>query len=63
MTNGYLFVASHPIEEKLELAYDLPTLDLTLSHRSRDIRVRMRGDSVEAMDNFGADLTFFPALS
>ena len=28
----------------------------------RDIRVRLRGDEVTAMDSFGADLTFFPPL-
>ncbi len=37
----------------------LPLRDTTLNHRTRDIRTRMRGDEVVAMDNFGADLTFF----
>ena len=33
---------------------------ITLNHRTRQIRVRLRGDAVVGMDNFGADLTFFP---
>jgi hypothetical protein len=35
---------------------------ITLPHRTRNIRARLAGDSVIAMDNFGADLTFFPAI-
>ena len=30
--------------------------------RTRDIRVRLRGDEVAAMDSFGADVTFFDEL-
>ena len=58
----YLFIPDLPIGHKLELPYDLSTSDLLLHHRSRDVRVQLRGDSVEAMDNFGADLTFFDPL-
>ena len=58
----YLFIPDLPGGCKLELPYDLPTSDLLLRHRSRDIRVQLRGDSVEAMDNFGADLIFFDPL-
>lgn len=42
--------------------FPLPERDLVLSHRSRDIRVRLRGDEVLAMDDFGADLIYFPPL-
>jgi hypothetical protein len=35
---------------------------MSLHHRTRTIRVRMRGDEVVAMEDFGADLTFFPGL-
>ena len=33
--------------------------ELVLNHDAHDIRVRLQGDSVAAMDNFGAELTFF----
>ena len=36
--------------------------ELVLRHRARDIQVAMRGDSVTAMENFGAGLTFFDPL-
>ena len=39
--------------------YELATEEIVLNHRTRDIRVRLRGDEVAAMDNFGADVTFF----
>ena len=35
---------------------------LTLKHRTREIRVRLWGDQVVAMDNFGAKLTFFDPI-
>ncbi len=41
---------------------ELPTRDLLLHHRTRDIRVRLRGDAVEAMDSFGTDFAYFKAL-
>jgi hypothetical protein len=36
--------------------------EITLRHGTRSIRVRLRGDAVEAMDGFGADLTFFDPI-
>jgi hypothetical protein len=33
--------------------------DVVLEHRTRTIRVRLRGDAVDRMDCCGADLTFF----
>ena len=33
---------------------------IVLKHRAREIETRLAGDAVVAMDNFGADLTFFP---
>ena len=61
--NGqYLFIADHPVAEQLVLNYGLPARELVLKHRTRNIGVRLIGDSVQAMDNFGADLTFFKAL-
>jgi hypothetical protein len=36
-----------------------PPREITLRHRTRDIRAHLRGDAVVAMDNFDADLTYF----
>ena len=40
----------------------LSVRDITLAHRTRRIGVRLRGDEVVAMENSGADLTFFEGL-
>jgi len=61
-SGGYLFVASPPMQVPLTLSFPLPEHALVLRHRTRDIRLRLRGDQAVAMDNFGADLTFFDAL-
>jgi hypothetical protein len=68
LSNGYLVVASPGINRKLSISFPLPVHEMTLSHPSthenlpRDIRVRMRGDEVVAMDGFGADPTFFDPI-
>ena len=54
-----LFVQNHPVGDRLALPYALPTREIVLNHRSRDIHVKLCGDTVESMENFGADLTFF----
>ena len=41
---------------------DAPEQELELRHRSRSIRVRLRGHEVVGMEDVGADLTFFPPL-
>ena len=46
----------------VSISYPLPGRQITLKHRTRDIRVRLRGDEVEAMDSFGADLTYFDPI-
>ena len=58
-----LFIAHQPVGQPLTLGYELPTRNIVLRHRTHDIRVRLRGDAVAAMDNFGADLTYFDPLS
>lgn len=62
-SGGYLFFADVPVGEELRIEFTLEPSEIVLRHRTRQIRVRMRGDTVEAMDNFGADLTFFDPLS
>jgi DUF1680 family protein len=61
-TNGYLVLTDCPAGRPVSLEFDLPITDLTLKHRTHDIRARLRGDAVIAMDNFGTDLTFFPTI-
>jgi len=58
-SNGYLFIAEPPVNRPVVINYELATEEIVLNHRTRDIRVRLRGDEVAAMDNFGADVTFF----
>ena len=59
---GYLQVSQPPVNRPISLQFPLPTETLTLDHRTRQIRARMTGDEVKAMDSFGADLAFFDAL-
>ena len=62
-TGRHLVVAQPPVGKRITFALDPPASEIVLRHRTRDIRVRLRGDSVEAMDNFGQDLTFFDPIS
>ncbi len=57
-----LFLANPPVGDPITLNYTLPTREIVLEHRTRNIRVKMKGDSVVAMDNFGADLTYFDPI-
>ena len=61
-TGGYLFISRPPLNRTLTFDFPLAGEELVLEHRTRSIRVRMRGDAVVCMDNFGADLTFFDPL-
>lgn len=59
LVGDYRFIAQPPVHVPIRIPYELPTRNLTLHHRTRDIDVTMRGDSVVAMGGFGADLTYF----
>lgn len=59
----YLVLAEPPVRQSLEVILDPPENELLLMHRTRDIRVRLRGDEVVAMDNFGQELTFFDPIA
>jgi hypothetical protein len=61
-TGSYLLVHQQPVGQPVTLRYDLPMQTIVLEHRTRNIRTQLRGDQVAAMDNFGADLTFFDPL-
>ena len=58
-TNGYLFFPVPPVNKPVSIKLDFPVQEITMKHRTREIRARLRGDEVVAMDNFGAELTFF----
>lgn len=62
VTNGYLFVSQPPVNRPMSFEFELAPSEITLGHRTRRIRARLRGDEVVAMENFAADLTFFDAL-
>ena len=56
---AYAFAPAPPVGRPLTFAFAMPEQTITMRHRTHDIRVRLRGDEVVAMDNFGADLTYF----
>lgn len=62
VVSGYLFFARPP--QNREIRFDLPLKEqvVLLEHRTRSIKTLLRGDSVIAMDNPGAELTFFDPL-
>ena len=59
---NYLFVAQPEPDKAVSLAYPAARSEITLAHRTRNIRTVLEGDAVAAMDNFGAELTFFDPL-
>ncbi|MFN8442947.1 MAG: hypothetical protein U0175_19380 [Caldilineaceae bacterium] len=61
-SNSYLCILHPPINRWLTIPCPLKEQTITLQHRTRQIRTRLRGDEVVAMDNFGADLTFFEPI-
>ena len=62
LSGGYL-VITDPLEDHWnEIRFPLSRRTITLKHRTRDINVMLQGDEVVAMDNFGADLTFFDPI-
>ena len=61
-TNGYLFFATPPVNQPITFAFEMPLEELTMRHLTRDIRVQLRGDAVESMENHGANLTFFDSI-
>ena len=62
IADGALTVADPPVGRPIAIALPLTEHEIDLPHRTRTIRVRLRGDEVIAMDNFGADLTFFAPI-
>ena len=58
----YLMCPEPPIDTSLEIRYKPVERDVVMHHKAHDIRVRLLGDTVLAMDSFGANLTFFPGF-
>ena len=61
-TNGYCMIPSVNVGKPISISTPLRVQTLNLKHKTRTIEVQLRGDEVIAMQNFGADLTFFEAL-
>jgi hypothetical protein len=62
ISGGYIYVPRPRVGTPVSISYPPPRRQITLKHRTRDIRVLLRGDEVEAMDTFGADLTYFDPI-
>ena len=58
----HLFIAQPEPGKPISLEYPAARSEITLAHRTRNIRTTLEGDAVAAMDDFGADLTFFDPL-
>jgi hypothetical protein len=61
--NGYLVIAKPPVGKEIRIRVPLKESRVSLNHRTHKIAVALQGDSVSAMENFGAPLTYFDPLS
>ncbi len=59
LVNGYLYIAEPPLHSAISVRFPLLRQEIVLHYRTRRIRVQLKGDQVERMENFGQDLTFF----
>jgi hypothetical protein len=57
--NGYLCI---PQPKMVCIAFPLARREMELAHRNGKIRALLYGDEIAAMENFGANWTFFPDL-
>lgn len=62
LEDGYLVVDEAVARAGVTVPMPPRDEDIALAHRTRTIRARLRGDGVLAMENFGADFTFFDPL-
>ena len=60
---GYILIAEPNLAEPVKITYPASESEIVLHHRTREIRARLQGDTVVSMDNFGAELTFFPPIN
>jgi hypothetical protein len=59
VSDGNLVFKSFPVNRPVKIAFDLPAREMTLHFRKGEIKARIKGDQVIAMENFGADWTYF----
>ena len=60
---GYFLIPEPPVDQWVSISFPLADREITLKHSARDIRVRLSGDAVSAMDSFDTDLTFFDPIN
>ena len=60
---SYLFVTRPIAGSAIRVRFKLPSREIVLPHRAHGIHVRLRGDRVEMMENFGAPLAYFDPLA
>lgn len=60
--NGYLVIDEDLARRGVTVLLPPHEEEIALQHRTRVIRTRLRGDTVIAMENFGANFTFFDPL-
>ncbi len=61
-TAGHLFFAAPATDRAIRIAYPLCEQEMTMRNPAGVLRVRLRGDAVTAMDDLGADVTFFDPI-
>ena len=61
-SNGYLLFQRPPVNRPISIEFPLSERETILNSVAGSIRAQLRGDSVAAMDNLDADLTFFDPL-
>ena len=61
-TNSYLFISHPPVNRAISIEFAMAPQEITLKNPDDQIRVRLKGDQVVAMENLGADLTFFDPI-
>ena len=62
LDGDYLLITDPPLDKKITIRFDLTETDIMLKYGNRKIKAILRGDSIKAMENFNADLTFFEAI-
>jgi hypothetical protein len=60
--NGCLFITEPPSNAAFTIAFPLAREEIVLRYKTRRIKVRLSGDAVRQMENYGQDLTFFDPL-
>ena len=58
VVGSYLRFSELAPHQPITLHAKLTKRELVLKYRTRDIRVRLRGNAVEAMDSFGTNFTY-----